>query len=177
MIRLHSGSAADTGAIAAAIAGVLAPGDVVVLDGGLGVGKTTFVKRAVEALGSDAAVTSPTFAIVQEYGGAPMPIAHVDAYRLDRVQELHDIGFDELFDGDSIVFVEWGERVRELLPDERLTVTFAMVFEPDSPGDERSIVVEPEGAGWSAREPALRRRLAGAGDEAGDEAGVNGGDG
>ncbi len=156
---LRSHSAGGTGAIAAAIASLLQPGDVVVLDGGLGVGKTTFVQHAVRALGSDDAVTSPTFAIVQEYRGGPMGIAHVDAYRLDRVQELHDVGFDELLDGETIVFVEWGERVGPLLPDERLTVTFTMPYEPDVPADERTIAVEHRGASWAARAGALDQAL------------------
>ena len=121
---------------------------MVVLDGGLGVGKTTFVQGAVAALGTAAAVTSPTFAIVQQYGGGPTAIAHVDAYRLDRVQELHDIGFDELLDGTTIVFVEWGERVLSMLPDDRVTVTLAMDFERDAAADARTLMVEPRGDSW-----------------------------
>ena len=160
MTDLRSESADDTRAIAAAIAGVLEPGDLVVLDGGLGTGKTTFVQGAVQALGSGAAVTSPTFAIVQYYGGAPMPIAHVDAYRLDGAQELHDIGFDDLLDGTTIVFVEWGARVRTLLPEERLTVTLEMQLDSSSPPDERFMRVEPRGDGWAARGDALQRAVA-----------------
>ena len=160
MTDLRSESADETRAIAAAIAGVLAPGDVVVLDGGLGAGKTTFVQGAVHALGSDAAVTSPTFAIVQHYAGGPAPIAHVDAYRLDRVQELHDIGFDELLDGTTIVFVEWGDRVGTLLPDDRLTVTLEMQLDPHSPPDERAVRVEPRGDAWSVRDDSLRSAVA-----------------
>ncbi|HEY3834497.1 MAG TPA: tRNA (adenosine(37)-N6)-threonylcarbamoyltransferase complex ATPase subunit type 1 TsaE [Acidimicrobiia bacterium] len=159
MIRLSSGSADDTRAIAAGIAGVLQPGDVVVLDGGLGVGKTTFVQGAVAALGNAAVVTSPTFAIVQQYGGGPTEIAHVDAYRLDRVQELHDIGFDELLDGNTIVFVEWGERVRAMLPDDRVTVTLTMAYEQGAPADDRTLVVEHLGDSWLARAPELRAAL------------------
>jgi tRNA threonylcarbamoyladenosine biosynthesis protein TsaE len=161
VIRLQSGSADETRAIAAAIATVLRPGDVVVLDGGLGVGKTTFVQAAVRVLGCDAPVTSPTFAIVQHYTGGPIPIAHADAYRLERVQELHDIGFDELLDGETIVFVEWGDRVRPVLPDARLTVTFAMPLDAGAPPDERALTVEPLGDEWSARVDSLRRALGG----------------
>jgi tRNA threonylcarbamoyladenosine biosynthesis protein TsaE len=159
VIRLSSSSADDTRAIAAAIAGVLEPGDVVVLDGGLGAGKTTFVQGAVAGLGSAAAVTSPTFAIVQQYRGGPTEIAHVDAYRLDRVQELHDIGFDELLDGTTIVFVEWGERVRAMLPDDRVTVTLTMAYERGAPADARTLVVEHLGESWSPRAAALHAAL------------------
>ncbi len=159
-IQLRSRSAADTAAIASAIAGVLQPGDVVVLDGGLGAGKTTFVQSAVRALGSDAAVTSPTFAIVQHYGGGAVPIAHVDAYRLEGAQELHDTGFDELLDGDTVVFVEWGARVRSSLPGDRVTLTLAMVLESGAPADDRTVTVETSGESWAARAPALDAALA-----------------
>ncbi len=160
MIRLLSRSADETRAIATSIAAVLVPGDVVVLDGGLGAGKTAFVQGAVAALGSDDPVTSPTFAIVQEYGGSPTAIAHVDAYRLEHVQELHDIGFDELLDGSTVVFVEWGERVRSLLPHDRITVTLTMRLDPGAPADERVVTVEHAGESWSARAAALRATLA-----------------
>jgi tRNA threonylcarbamoyladenosine biosynthesis protein TsaE len=162
VIRLCSESPAQTHAIATALAGVLLPGDVVVLAGDLGAGKTTFVQGAAHALGSDDVVTSPTFAIVQEYavgdGAGARRIAHVDAYRLQRVQELHDIGFDELLDGSTIVFVEWGDRVVSVLPDDRLTVTFALDF--DSAPDTRTLTVAPLGDTWSARATALQHALA-----------------
>lgn len=161
-MRLRSASSADTRAIAAALAGVLAPGDVVVLAGDLGAGKTTFVQGAAPALGSDDVVTSPTFAIVQEYAAGEGPgatrIAHVDAYRLQRVQELHDIGFDELLDGSTIVFVEWGDRVASVLPDDVLTVTFAIDF--DAAPDARLLTVAWSGDTWRKRANALERTLA-----------------
>ncbi len=153
---LHSKSTTETRAIAAAIAALLEAGDVVVLTGDLGGGKTTFVQGAVAALGSSDSVTSPTFAIVQEYT-APVPIAHVDVYRLDREQELHDIGFDELVDSGRIVFVEWGERVARLVPADRLVITFDV---PRTGGeDERVVAIEAQGASWALRHAALGASL------------------
>jgi tRNA threonylcarbamoyladenosine biosynthesis protein TsaE len=156
-MQVHSASPAETRAIATAIAQSLQPGDVVVLAGDLGAGKTTFVQGAALALGSDDAVTSPTFAIVQEYTGATR-IAHVDAYRLGRVQELHDIGFDELLDGSTIVFIEWGDRVASLLPSDYLVVTLALDL--DASAEERDVTVEFVGERWAARGAALQGALA-----------------
>jgi tRNA threonylcarbamoyladenosine biosynthesis protein TsaE len=123
-------SAAETEAIAQELGARLRPGDLVVLTGELGAGKTTFAKGIARALGVRDAVTSPSFTIVQEYEG-PTPMAHVDVYRLDRVQELHDIGFEELLDG-RVVVVEWGEMVEPLLPGRRVEVRLAMGADPDA---------------------------------------------
>ena len=102
----------ETESVGAALGELLREGDLVVLGGDLGAGKTTFVKGVARALGVQEPVTSPTFTIVQEYDG-PVPVAHVDIYRLDRVQELHDLGLEELLD-DAVVLVEWGDVVAPL---------------------------------------------------------------
>ncbi len=156
---VRSGSAEETRAIAAALAALLEPGDVVVLTGELGGGKTTFVQGATQALGSSARVTSPTFTIVQEYDG-PVPIAHVDLYRLDHVQELHDIGFDELLDTPEarrIVFVEWGERAATLLPADAIAVELVV---GGADADTRDVTVEARGRSWARRIDALAAALA-----------------
>jgi tRNA threonylcarbamoyladenosine biosynthesis protein TsaE len=117
-------SAAETRALAAEIGATLRRGDVVVLNGELGAGKTTFVKGLADGLGVVDAVTSPTFTIVQHYEGR-VPVAHVDVYRLDRLQELHDLGFEELLD-DGVTIIEWGDAVAPLLPRNRLEVRLTM---------------------------------------------------
>jgi tRNA threonylcarbamoyladenosine biosynthesis protein TsaE len=138
-------SPAETRALAGAIAARLRPGDVVVLAGGLGSGKTTFAQGAAAALGVDEPVVSPTFTIVREYD-ADVRIAHVDLYRLERVQELHDLGFDEIVDDDRVTLVEWGERAGAVLPSEHLEI----VLEPAA-GDTRRVRLVAHGEGWSAR--------------------------
>ena len=89
---------------------MLRAGDVVVLDGELGTGKTVFTKGLAVALGITEPVVSPTFTVVREYD-APLPLVHVDVYRLDHLQELHDLGFDDLVGSDAVTVVEWGDRV------------------------------------------------------------------
>lgn len=91
-------------------------GDVVVLTGDLGAGKTQFVQGIAAALGITAAVTSPTFNIVVEYAQGQLPLYHFDLYRLDEADELEDIGYYEIIDGDGVSFIEWGEKFPEALP-------------------------------------------------------------
>jgi tRNA threonylcarbamoyladenosine biosynthesis protein TsaE len=144
----------ETESVGAALGGFLRGGDLVVLGGDLGAGKTTFVKGVARALGVRDPVTSPTFTIVQEYDG-PVPVAHVDIYRLQRVQELHDLGLEEMLD-DRVVLVEWGDVVAPLLPRERVEVQLTIGDEPDI----RTIEVVAQGPGWAARRDALDDALA-----------------
>ena len=136
----------------AAIASCLAPGDVVVLAGDLGSGKTTLAQGIAGALGVTEPVVSPTFAIVREYDG-DVPVAHVDVYRLDHMQELHDLGFEEIVDGSRVVLVEWGELVAAILPADRVVVTLRLADDDD---DARVIDVSAQG---SERSAALSARL------------------
>lgn len=107
---IRTTSAAETRSVGAAIASCLAPGAAVLLTGDLGSGKTTLAKGIAEGLGVTEPVVSPTFAIVREYEGR-VPVAHVDVYRLERLQELHDLGFEEILDGNRVVIVEWADLV------------------------------------------------------------------
>ena len=109
----------------AAAAG-MRPGEVVALVGGLGTGKTHWTKGLVAGLGCDAEVTSPTFSLVHEYPGGRMPVFHLDFYRLENVQELIAIGWDEYLDAGGVVIAEWGDKVPELLPPEARWLHFSM---------------------------------------------------
>lgn len=102
---------AETRAVAAALAGTLAAGDVVLLHGDLGAGKTVFVKGLAQGLGLDPdAVTSPTFTLVHEYPGGRLPLIHLDLYRLARA-ELDEVGLDPDLAARGVVVVEWAERL------------------------------------------------------------------
>jgi tRNA threonylcarbamoyladenosine biosynthesis protein TsaE len=146
MIAVTSKSRRQTLEIASVIAQSLRGGDVVVLTGELGGGKTAFVAGAAEALGCTEPVSSPTFAIVQLYEGAT-PIAHADVYRLTSSHELFDIGFEEVFDGTHVVFVEWGDRALDVLPDAHLRVS--MVHRDEV--DEREVCLTGCGSLWQQR--------------------------
>jgi len=125
---------------------LLRPGDLVVLSGPLGSGKTAFAQGVARGLGVTGPVVSPTFTIVREYEGR-VPLAHVDVYRLDRLQELHDLGFDELLD-DRVTLVEWGDAAGPVLPADRLEVRLEM---PADEEDERDIRIAAHGESWQAR--------------------------
>ena len=111
--------AGETHALGQRLGALLRAGDVVVLDGELGTGKTVVAKGIAVALGITDPVVSPTFTVVREYD-ASLPLVHVDVYRLDHLQELHDLGFDDLVGGEAVTVVEWGERVSAVLPVDRL---------------------------------------------------------
>src|SRR5262245_15914856 len=153
-MEVCSRSAAETRALGVRLAGVLRPGDVVVLTGDLGAGKTVLAKGIAEGLGVTEPVVSPTFTIVREYEG-DVPLLHLDVYRLDHLQEVIDLGLDELLDGHAVTVVEWGEAVSALLPADRLEVVM-MVLPPEE-ADDDTRVVELRGVGlaWAARARAL----------------------
>jgi tRNA threonylcarbamoyladenosine biosynthesis protein TsaE len=145
-------SAAETTELAARVGALLRAGDVVLLDGELGTGKTVFAKGIARALGVTDHVVSPSFTIVREYSG-DVPMVHVDVYRIDHLQELHDLGFDDLLGDDAVTVVEWGDRVSAVLPADRLEVSIASVEHDD---DARVVRVSGRGRAWAAREDALR---------------------
>ncbi len=100
---------------AAALGCGLEAGDVVLLDGPIGIGKTHFVRACVEALGLDDAVTSPTYTLMHVYGSGRRRILHLDAYRLSGVDEYLDLGIEDLA-GDAITMVEWGGKIAAAHP-------------------------------------------------------------
>lgn len=106
-----SNSELQTRAIAAHLAGTLNAGDVLLLSGDLGAGKTAFTRGLAEGLGIDAnEVTSPTFTLVHEYRGGRLPLVHVDLYRLDRI-DLDEIGLDQDLAAKGVVAIEWADRL------------------------------------------------------------------
>ena len=127
------------------------------LTGDLGAGKTTFTQGLAASLGVTGPVTSPTFTLVHEYTGR-LPIVHIDVYRLEHLQEVHDLGFDELVGGDAVAVVEWGDILGPLLPPDRLQLTFEYGADDVN---TRSVHLTPHGASWAARTAALATAVAG----------------
>jgi len=103
----------------------LGKGDFIALTGDLGAGKTAFTKGIALGLGISDDITSPTFTIINEYPG-PVPLAHMDVYRLKNLDELENIGFDDYLDG-YVVVMEWADKVKELLPDDVLWIDFKVL--------------------------------------------------
>jgi tRNA threonylcarbamoyladenosine biosynthesis protein TsaE len=183
-LELTTTSVAGTRAVGAALAHRLRAGDVVTLSGELGAGKTALVQGAAAALGVTLPVTSPTFVLVKHLP-APVPVVHVDVYRLEWLAHVDDLD-EDVFAPDVVTFVEWADRIAHLLPDDRLEVHLDHVDHPDhtdhvdhpdhlgdpDPGAGVEVVDgEPDDAdrrlrvvlrgGWVARLEALEHDLAG----------------
>ena len=153
-IRVGAESPARTAAVAAAVAGQLRAGDIVLLYGELAAGKTTFVAAAAAALGSHDHVTSPTFMLAQFYAGGRVPVLHIDTYRLASVAEFRDLGLEEHL-AESATLVEWGGLVEGELP-EHLAVTLTA----DPAAEQgRSITIAGHGARWTGVPEAIETEL------------------
>jgi tRNA threonylcarbamoyladenosine biosynthesis protein TsaE len=141
----------DTQRLGSAIAQVLSPGTVVALIGTLGAGKTRLVQAVAAALGVPPGnVTSPTFVLLNEYTGGRIPIYHFDTYRLKDEDEFLELGPGEYFDSNGLVFIEWADRVIDLLPNERIEIEIEVTSDT-----QRAISIR----GTSARIEELVNRL------------------
>lgn len=161
-MEVCSRSAEETRELGERLASVLRPGDVVVLTGDLGAGKTVLAKGIAAGLGVTEPVVSPTFTIVREYDG-DVPFQHLDVYRLDHLQEVIDLGLDELLDGHAVTVVEWGEAVSALLPSDRLEVALMVLPPEEADDDTRVVELHGVGATWAARGRALASAATGTG--------------
>jgi tRNA threonylcarbamoyladenosine biosynthesis protein TsaE len=148
-ITVLTRSAAATRALGRAIAPLLHAGDLVLLAGELGVGKTELAKGIGAGLGVDDTLVSPTFTIAREYD-APIPLVHVDVYRLGRVQEVVELALEER--EDAVTLVEWGDAASAAFPADRLEITLDRAAGAD---EDRSVRFEPCGDGWRARTDQL----------------------
>ena len=117
MVTLYCPDEAATAALGTHLGSLLTDGDVVLLNGDLGAGKTCLVIAAAKALGVDPAeVTSPTFSLMNIYKGKNLSVKHFDLYRINREEELEDIGFSEYAGYDGVTFIEWAELFPEEMP-------------------------------------------------------------
>lgn len=123
MIELRCPGPDDTEALGGRLASSLRPGDVVVLAGGLGSGKTLFTRGVATGLGVEEAVVSPSFVLVREYRSGFMPVVHVDVYRLGSINEFDDLDVLEMSE-EGVLVIEWGEAVENALPSDHLRIEF-----------------------------------------------------
>ena len=165
-VVLCTGSAGQTRELGAAVAGVLQPGDVVLVAGELGAGKTTLVKGMASGLGVADTVTSPTFTLVRPYpcdparrppvmssidGAAPVRVMlHADLYRLDRLGEVADLALAELVEESAVALVEWGDVAEPLLGRDALGVR----LDAGRTEDERRVTIMTAGS-WAPRRTTL----------------------
>jgi tRNA threonylcarbamoyladenosine biosynthesis protein TsaE len=152
-LLLRTASRAETVEIGRKLAQLLLPGDIVILRGELGAGKTALTTGIIAGLGSTDQVTSPTFTIMRhhdlpaEQSGAGRQVLHLDAYRLASADDAEDIGLLELLDNGAIAIIEWGERLLGALGSEYLDIELAHVDEDD---DVRTMTITGFGDRWNA---------------------------
>ena len=155
VIEIETETADRTREVGQAVASMLQPRDTVVLTGDLGAGKTTLVQGIGRGLGVEDHVASPTFTLVREYSGR-LDIAHVDVYRLERIQDVVDLALDELAGPERVLLIEWGDAVSDLLPEDRLRVELTT---ERADAETRRIVMTPQGRSWAARWERLEQIL------------------
>lgn len=138
----ESSSPEDTEKVGEYLGSIAKKGFIVCLTGDLGVGKTEFVKGFAKGTGVSDYVTSPTFTIINEYQGR-LPVYHFDVYRINRIDEMFEIGYEEFFFGDGVSIIEWADMIEEILPEERISVSISKDL--DEGVDFRRIQIETKG--------------------------------
>lgn len=150
----QSASPEDTERFGELVAESLEDGDVIVLTGGLGVGKTHFTKGLSRGLGDAHPVTSPTFALMAVHDGGRIPLFHFDLYRLEHAFELEDTGIYDVLGYEGVCVLEWGEQFQDELTDEYLTIVISREGE-----HERALRLEPRGERACALADAIDDRV------------------
>lgn len=153
MLGYRTDGVGETRALGGAVAALVDVGDVVVLVGDLGAGKTAFVQGFAASLGVTAPVTSPTFTLANRYEGR-LVVNHLDVYRFDCPEEVSDLALPEILD-DGVTLVEWGDTIASALPSEHLSVNIRF----GDGDDDRSFELRGQGATWNRRADRLRAAL------------------
>jgi len=145
--RLKIKDLRGTERMAACISGVVRSGDVILLSGDLGAGKTTFARFLARELGvNERYVTSPTFAIIHEYAGRHLQMVHADLYRLGRDADILDTGIEDYLGRDCIILVEWAEFLRE-----PLAHSYLSIYMKTGEREERDVLISTSGHNWEER--------------------------
>ena len=156
-LDIVSHGADQTRRLGAHLGALARPGDVVLLEGEFGTGKTTFAQGVARGLGIDARyVNSPTFTLINEYKGTRYRLYHIDLYRLEGEEQVATLGLDDYFDGTGVVVVEWPEEATLWLPDEKLTVRFSYLSET-----KRTLRFYAQGARYSDLLESFRKETYG----------------
>ena len=116
------------------------PGEVYALMGDLGVGKTVYTKGMAKGLGVEDVVNSPTFTILQQYEGGRLPLYHFDVYRIENIEEMEELGYEDYFYGEGVCLVEWADSIEEVLPEKFFQIKIEKDLEKGL--NYRKIIVE-----------------------------------
>ncbi len=141
MKEYYSSCESDTFTIAQEICSNINAGTVVAFSGGMGMGKTAFVRGALKAFNNDSFVSSPTFSLVHDYGGEPH-VYHFDMYRVTDLDDLYSTGFFDYLDESSVLFIEWSENIEDALPENTVRVSISVG------NDENSRIIKVSGGGF-----------------------------
>ena len=153
MLKLSLADLTDTRRFAVVFAAMLRNGDVVLLDGEMGAGKTTTTKLIAEAIGVVDDVTSPTYTLVHTYSGGRLTLHHADLYRLKSTAEIDDLGLEEMLSAGGVLLIEWGAPAGELFP----THVFVSLSIDDETG--RTVTLGSRSEIWSSRLKQLEANL------------------
>jgi tRNA threonylcarbamoyladenosine biosynthesis protein TsaE len=153
-LKIISPTPQETERIGSLLGALLIPGDVIALSGELGSGKTTLVRGVAQGMGfSGTEVASPSFTLVNEYVG-PLPLFHIDLYRLGDERELYEIGYDEYISAAGVAVIEWADRIPHVVPNESLWITLRY-----QAAECREIVMHPHGDRYEKIIEELNRKV------------------
>ena len=152
-LKIATKSPEDTQELGRRLGELAQPGDIYVLTGKLGAGKTTLTQGIARGLGTKENAMSPSFVLIHELKGR-LPLYHIDLYRLDKIEEISALGLDDYLFGDGVSVVEWGEKAGDILPDESLSIEIEYLD-----GDERSIEIKANGARYEGLLKQLEARV------------------
>lgn len=147
----RTSSVDETRDLAAALAELARAGDLLLLAGDLGAGKTAFAQGFGRGLGIDDPITSPTFTLANEYQGPRLRMHHLDVYRMESLEEVLDVGLPELLDDEAVVLVEWGDAIAPAVPADYLEIRLTL----GDGDDDRTVELRAIGPSWSTRSKAL----------------------
>ena len=150
MLHARTEGVDATRELARAVADIVEPGDVVLLSGELGAGKTAFAQGFGQGLGITDQITSPTFTLARHYEGR-LPLHHIDVYRLERLSEMQDIGIPELLDSGGVLLIEWGDAIEPAIPADYLEIRLLY----GAGDDDRDLELRCVGSRWTARRRTL----------------------
>jgi len=158
VILARTTSSDETRKLAAALAELSRRGDLILLAGDLGAGKTAFAQGFGRGLGVPDHITSPTFTLARQYEGGRLLLHHLDVYRLEHMEEVFDVGIPELLDEDAVTLIEWGDAIIPALPADYLEIR--LTFGDGDGDDDRQLAIRFVGPSWSVRQKSVAAAVA-----------------